>query len=350
MAVAVTRHGLYAIDRLFNRTLVYAVADRAAGRRRTRWWRCSPGCSRAAPRSRPRWPRWPRRSRSGRCATACSALVDRRFARARFEAVRLLREFLDDVRDGRAEPEDVGAVVALALDDPGAEMRLPAAGDERLRRPPRAPASTCRDGRERSPIVRRDLGSACCCTPRRRPTCCAAVLSGGRRAGRARPAAGGAAAAARRGGVLARADRPGRLRRAAADRARPARRRAAAPRHARDRAAAAAALAAARGAHARARARRRRGRGGGRDRRPAHARRRRAPAAARRGARGRAGRPGARRHGARRGRRHGGPGAAGRRGGRLLRGLRGADQRGQARVAPRACASRRRAPTGACGC
>ena len=55
---------------------------------------------------------------------------DRRFARARFDAVRLLREFLDEVRDGRAEPEDVSEAVALALGDPRAEVvfRLPETG------------------------------------------------------------------------------------------------------------------------------------------------------------------------------------------------------------------------------
>ena len=54
-------------------------------------------------------------------------LVDRRFARRRFEAVRLLRDFLDDVRDGRAEPEDVGTVLCVALGDPQATLvfRLP---------------------------------------------------------------------------------------------------------------------------------------------------------------------------------------------------------------------------------
>ena len=56
--------------------------------------------------------------------------VDRRFARARYEGVRMLRAFLDDVRDGRAEPEDVGAALALALGDPRAEVlfRLPETG------------------------------------------------------------------------------------------------------------------------------------------------------------------------------------------------------------------------------
>jgi len=41
-----------------------------------------------------------------------------------------LRDFLDDVRDGHSEPEDVGAALALALDDPRAEVvfRLPETG------------------------------------------------------------------------------------------------------------------------------------------------------------------------------------------------------------------------------
>jgi signal transduction histidine kinase len=129
VAVAVTRHGLYAIDRLVNRTLVYAaltailvatyalvalvsglvVGGSAAS--------ASLATLAAVLAFRPLHGRVQR-------------LVDRRFAPARFEAVRLLREFLEDVRDGRAEPEDVGAVVALALADPQAEVlfRLPETG------------------------------------------------------------------------------------------------------------------------------------------------------------------------------------------------------------------------------
>jgi signal transduction histidine kinase len=129
VAVAVTRHGLYSIDRVLNRTLVYvvltalivgtyALAALLAG--------LVVGGSAA----------------TASIATLAAAiaffplrdriqlLVDRRFARARFDAVRLLRDFLDEVRDGLAEPEDVGAAVALALQDPGAEIvfRLPETG------------------------------------------------------------------------------------------------------------------------------------------------------------------------------------------------------------------------------
>jgi signal transduction histidine kinase len=129
VAVAVTRHGLYAIDRLFNRTVVYAVLTAllvgtyalvsllvglvAGGTALS----ASVATIVAALAFRPLLGR-------------IQAVVDRRFARARFDAVRLLRDFLDEVRDGHAEPEDVGAAVALALADPSAEVvfRLPETG------------------------------------------------------------------------------------------------------------------------------------------------------------------------------------------------------------------------------
>jgi signal transduction histidine kinase len=129
VAVAVTRHGLYSIDRLLNRTLVYAlltallVATYAVvallaglvvgGSALT----ASLATVAAALAFRP-------------LHTRVQRTVDRRFARARFDAVRLLRDFLDEVRDGRAEPEDVGEAVALALADPTAEIvfRLPETG------------------------------------------------------------------------------------------------------------------------------------------------------------------------------------------------------------------------------
>jgi signal transduction histidine kinase len=129
VAVAVTRHGLYEIDRLFNRTLVYGVltallagtyalvallAGQLAGGSA---FAASAGTLAAALAFRPLRDR-------------LQTVVDRRFARRRVDAVRLLRDFLDDVRDGRSEPEDVGAALALALDDPRAEVvfRLPETG------------------------------------------------------------------------------------------------------------------------------------------------------------------------------------------------------------------------------
>jgi signal transduction histidine kinase len=160
VAVAVTRHGLYSIDRLFNRTLVYAlltgllvgtyaavalVAGELAGDTALS---ASLGTLAAAIAFRPLRDR-------------IQHLVDRRFARARFEGVRLLQDFLDDVRDGRAEPEDVGSVLALALGDPSAEVlfRLPETGSYADRHG-RLVEELADDGRARSTIGRdqRELG------------------------------------------------------------------------------------------------------------------------------------------------------------------------------------------------
>ena len=160
VAVAVTRHGLYSIDRLFNRTLVYALltgllvgtyatvallAGQLAGESALS---ASLGTLAAALAFRPLRDR-------------VQSLVDRRFARARFEGVRLLRDFLDDVRDGRAEPEDVGSVLALALADPSAAVlfRLPETGSYADRHG-RLIEELPDDGRARSVIGRdqRELG------------------------------------------------------------------------------------------------------------------------------------------------------------------------------------------------
>ena len=153
-------------------------ADGAAGRRPTRSWRCSRGLlvgrlgadGRRSRRSPPRW-------RSCRCATGSQTLVDRRFARARFEAVRLLRDFLEDVRDGRAEPEDVGAVRR-------ARARRPERGGRSSGCPRRAPTPTATghvvealpdDGREHADrSVGRELGVLLHAPPAPRRTCCAA--------------------------------------------------------------------------------------------------------------------------------------------------------------------------------
>ena len=160
VAVAVTRHGLYSIDRLFNRTLVYglltallagtyaAVAVVAGLLAGDSALPVALATLAAALAFRPLRDR-------------LQNLVDRRFARARFEGVRLVRDLLEDVRDGRGEPEDVGAVLALALDDPGAEVlfRLPETGAY-ADRSGRVVEALPDDGRARTPIGRagRELG------------------------------------------------------------------------------------------------------------------------------------------------------------------------------------------------
>jgi signal transduction histidine kinase len=50
------------------------------------------------------------------------SLVDRRYRKARYQGVRLVRAFEDEVRDGLRAPEEIGSVLADALQDPLAEL------------------------------------------------------------------------------------------------------------------------------------------------------------------------------------------------------------------------------------
>jgi signal transduction histidine kinase len=128
VGVAVMRYRLYEIDRLINRTvvytlltaslgLVYAVVSVVAGVvvGRGSAWATALGAVAGALAFRP-------------LRTRAQAVVDWRFARPRFDGLRRVRAFVDEVRDGRREPEEIGAVLAAALRDPGAELlfRLPA--------------------------------------------------------------------------------------------------------------------------------------------------------------------------------------------------------------------------------
>jgi hypothetical protein len=176
VVVAVTRHGLYEIDRLFNRTLVYVVltallagtyalvalvAGQLAG---GSVFAASAGTLAAALAFRPLRDR-------------LQAVVDRRFARRRVDAVRLLRDFLDDVRDGRSEPEDVGAALRLALDDPAPRWSsaCPRPAPTRIARA----TSLTRCPTMVVPVPRSDMTSArsaCCSMTRLSPSgpmCCA---------------------------------------------------------------------------------------------------------------------------------------------------------------------------------
>jgi signal transduction histidine kinase len=128
VGVAVTRYRLYEIDRLINRTLVYTVltaslglvyavvsllAGVAVGRGST--WVTSLAVLTVA-------------VAFGPVRNRAQAAVDWRFDRLRYEGLRRVRAFVDDVREGRREPEDVGLVLAAALRDPSVELlfRLPA--------------------------------------------------------------------------------------------------------------------------------------------------------------------------------------------------------------------------------
>ena len=128
VGIAVTRYRLYEIDRLINRTLVYTlvtaslallyaavalIAGIVLGRGST--WVTALAVLVVA-------------VAFGPLRRRAQAAVDWRFDRLRYEGLRRVRSFVDDVREGRREPEEVGAVLSAALRDPSAELlfRLPA--------------------------------------------------------------------------------------------------------------------------------------------------------------------------------------------------------------------------------
>jgi signal transduction histidine kinase len=122
IGIAVLRYRLYAIERIVNRTLVYGaltlllLAAYSAitiglgvlvGGDST--WVVAMATLAVALAFRP-------------LRARIQDLVDRRYRRARYEGVRLVRSFEDEVRDGRRAPEEVGVVLADALGDPRAEI------------------------------------------------------------------------------------------------------------------------------------------------------------------------------------------------------------------------------------
>jgi len=122
IAVAVVRYRLYAIERLVSRTLVYATLSfllLGAYAATTLAlgvvvsggsdWVVAAATLVVAVAFRPL------RSR-------VQDLVDRKFSRARYQGVRRVREFEDEVREGRQAPEKIGPVLAEALGDPRAEV------------------------------------------------------------------------------------------------------------------------------------------------------------------------------------------------------------------------------------
>ena len=127
IGTAVMRYRLYEIDRLINRTLVYAglSAGLAAVFAAVS---LSLGVAIGSGSTVP--------TAAATLAVALifgplrgrvQLLVDRRFDRARYEGLRTVERFLADLWEGRAAPEAIGPVLAQALDDPGLELlfRLP---------------------------------------------------------------------------------------------------------------------------------------------------------------------------------------------------------------------------------
>jgi signal transduction histidine kinase len=124
VGIAVTRYRLYAIERLLNRTLVYVtltvlLAAAYAGVVLVLGvlvggdskWVVAVATLAVALAFRP-------------LRARIQDLFDRRFRRARYDGVRLVRAFEDDVRDGRRAPEEIGAVLGEALGDPLAELHF----------------------------------------------------------------------------------------------------------------------------------------------------------------------------------------------------------------------------------
>jgi signal transduction histidine kinase len=118
VGVAVTRYRLYAIERLINRTAVYAILTLLlAGTYigvtlalgvvlgRGSAWVTAASTLVVALGFRP-------------LRARVQARVDRRFDRARFEAVARMRAFEDDVRQNRRAPEEIVEVLGGALRDP----------------------------------------------------------------------------------------------------------------------------------------------------------------------------------------------------------------------------------------
>ena len=122
IAVAVLRYRLYEIDRLINLTLVYLVLTVALGAAFAAvailggiaLGRGSTAPTAAATLAVAVAFR-PLRSR-------VQALVDRRLNPEGYEGLRRVDRFLTEVREGRAEPEAMGAVLAAAVSDPTLQL------------------------------------------------------------------------------------------------------------------------------------------------------------------------------------------------------------------------------------
>ena len=155
VGIAVMRYRLYEIDRLINRTLVYvglsaALAAIFAGVSLALGVAIGSGSTLATAVATltvallfgPLRPR-------------VQLLVDRRFDRARYEGLRTVERFLADLWEGRAAPEAIGAVLAQALGDPGLQLlfRLPG-GEVDVDATGRVVDGAGAPGRARTPVRR----------------------------------------------------------------------------------------------------------------------------------------------------------------------------------------------------
>ena len=158
VGVAVLRYRLYDIDRVINRTLVYGVLTLLlAGAYAATTLLVGTGLGSGSA--------WPTAVATLLVAVAFRPLrarvqdaVDRRFSRARYDARTRIVGFLEDLRAGRAAPEEVEPVLREVLSDPRLELRffLPESElyvDARGRPADDQPE----DGRVRTPVTRAGL-------------------------------------------------------------------------------------------------------------------------------------------------------------------------------------------------
>jgi signal transduction histidine kinase len=157
IAIAVMRYRLYEIDRLINRTLVYAglsAALAAAFAAVSLGLGLAIGSGSTLPTA---------------VATLIVALlfgplrvrmqllVDRRFNTARYEGLRMVEGFLADLRAGRATPEQVKTVLAEALGDGELELLFALPDGTEVDSNGRVVERATGDGRARTPVRRGDL-------------------------------------------------------------------------------------------------------------------------------------------------------------------------------------------------
>jgi signal transduction histidine kinase len=154
VGIAVTKYRLYAIERLINRTVVYTVVTLLLAGAfigitlglgvllgRGSAWVTAAATLTVALAFRP-------------LRARVQARVDRRFDRARFEAVQQVRAFEDDVREDRRAPEEISHVLAEALRDPAAELRFWLPASEIYATVTGDKAALPDDGRARTPVLR----------------------------------------------------------------------------------------------------------------------------------------------------------------------------------------------------
>ena len=129
--------------------------------------------------------------------------VDRRFNRARYDALRRMADFLEDLRAGRAAPEEVEDVLREVLVRPAAGAPLLPAGERALRRRARhtrlrLPRRRAASGSRSSAAASRSASCSTSSRARKTPPCCAGSSRPGGLRSRSRDCASSCAASSPR--------------------------------------------------------------------------------------------------------------------------------------------------------